>query len=163
MCAGPQGTEEALKLARRYKVPSLIDADIAPTDTSRLVCLADHAVFSERGLQAFVDEPTIEKRLQTAHQKSGGWVAVTAGDKGSYWLDDQSGLVSCPADQVNAVDTCGAGDVFHGAFSVAMVERMKMEKAMSFASAAATLKCLKFGGSLGVPDRLAVDRFIEEQ
>ena len=74
--------KEALKRARQHTVPSLIDADISPIDTSHLIGLADYAVFSEKGLQMYVDERDIEKGLQSAHRKSGAWVAVTAGDTG---------------------------------------------------------------------------------
>ena len=158
----PEGAEEGLKRARKHNVPSLIDADISPIDTSHLIGLADYAVFSEKGLQMYTDERDIKRGLQSAHRKSGAWVAVTAGDKGSYWLDVQGVMCSCPAEQVEAIDTCGAGDVFHGAFAVALVEKMKIEDAMRFAGTTASLKCLSFGGSLGTPDRAAVDRFLKK-
>jgi sulfofructose kinase len=158
----PEGAEEGLKLARQHNVPGLIDADISPIDTSHLIGLADYAVFSEKGLQTYADERDIEKGLQSAHRKSEAWVAVTAGDKGSYWLDEKGVMCSCPAEQVEAIDTCGAGDVFHGAFAVALAEKMEIENAMRFAGATASLKCLSFGGSLGTPDRAAVDRFLKK-
>jgi sulfofructose kinase len=158
----PEGAEEGLKLARQQNVPSLIDADVSPIDTSHLIGLADYAVFSEKGLQMYADESDIEKGLHSAHRKSGAWVAVTAGDKGSYWLDKNGVICSCPAEQVEAIDTCGAGDVFHGAFAAALVEKMKVEDAMRFAGVTASLKCLSFGGSLGTPDRAAVDKFLKK-
>jgi len=158
----PEGAEEALKRARQHTVPSLIDADTSPVDTSHLIGLADYAVFSEKGLQMYVDERDIEKGLQNAHLKSRIWVAVTAGDKGSYWLDEKGVICSCPAEQLEAIDTCGAGDVFHGAFAAALAEKMKVEDAMRFAGAAASLKCLSFGGSLGTPNRAALNRFLKK-
>ncbi len=158
----PEGAEEALKRARQHTVPSLIDADISPVDTSHLIGLADYAVFSEKGLQMYSDEGGIEKGLQSAHHKSGAWVAVTAGDKGSYWLDEKGVICTCPAEKVEVIDTCGAGDVFHGAFAAALVEKMNVEDAMRFAGATAALKCLSFGGSLGTPDRAAVDTFLKK-
>jgi sulfofructose kinase len=158
----PEGAEEALKRARQHNTPSLIDADISPIDTSHLIGLANYAVFSEKGLQTYADESDIEKGLQGAHRKSRVWVAVTAGDKGSYWLDEKGVMCSCPAELVEAVDTCGAGDVFHGAFAAALAEKMAIDEAMRFAGATASLKCLSFGGSLGTPDRAAVDRFLKK-
>jgi len=156
----PEGAEEGLKRARQHTVPSLIDADISPIDTSHLIGLADYAVFSEKGLQMFVDEKDIVKGLQSARRKSRAWVAVTAGEKGSYWLDERGIICSCPAEQVEAIDTCGAGDVFHGAFAAALAEKMHIKEAMHFAGVTASLKCLSFGGSLGTPDRATVDRFL---
>jgi sulfofructose kinase len=57
------------------------------------------------------------------------------------------------APRVKAVDTLAAGDVFHGAFAVGLAEAMSVEEALRFASATAALKCLRFGGRLGAPDR----------
>ena len=152
----PEGAQAALTIARRHGVPSLIDADVAPVDISKLVGLATYAIFSEGGLEMATGENELEKGLQVAAHKSGAWVAVTAGEKGSYWLEEDD-LKTCSAEKIKAVDTCGAGDVFHGAFAVAMVEKMPFDQAMRFAGITAALKCLTFGGSVGVPNRAAVN------
>ncbi len=146
-------------MARRHGVPSLVDGEIAPIDIDELLGLAEYAVFSERGLEMVTGEKDPEKGLKAAEQTSGAWVAVTAGEKGSYWLAEGR-LRFCPAEKIESVDTCGAGDVFHGAFAVAMVEDMNMNQAMRFATATAALKCLIFGGSLGIPARTSVDRLL---
>ena len=159
----PEGAEEALRCARRFKISSLIDADISPIDTSKLIGLANYAIFSEGGLSKFVGQHDFEKSLKEAHRKSGSWVGVTAGEKGSYWLDREGILSSCPAEQVKVIDTCGAGDVFHGAFAAAIVENMQMDQAMRFAGITASLKCLTFGGSLGAPSRQAVDDYLKDK
>jgi sulfofructose kinase len=155
----PEGAAMALTMARKHGVPSLIDADVAPIDISELVKLAEYAVYSERGLEMLTGENDLEKGLMAAEQGSGSWGAVTAGERGSHWLEGGR-LKSCPAERIEAVDTCGAGDVFHGAFAVAMVEKMGIAQAMRFAGATAAIKCMKFGGSLGTPDRAAVDRLL---
>ena len=152
----PEGAQAALTLARKHGVPSLIDADVAPVDISSLVGLATYAIFSEGGLEMATGEHELLKGLQVAAHNSPAWVAVTAGEKGSYWLEEEY-LKTCPAEKIKAVDTCGAGDVFHGAFAVAMVEKMPFDQAMRFAGITAALKCLTFGGSVGVPNRAAVN------
>lgn len=155
----PKGAEHALKKARKHNIPSLIDADSSPIDVSYLVELATYSIFSERGLEMVSKERNIEKALRACQDKSEAWLAVTAGEKGSYWLEG-SQLKSCPAEKITPIDTCGAGDVFHGAFAVAMAEKMKVAEAMHFAGITAALKCLTFGGSLGVPDRTEVERYL---
>ncbi len=153
----PEGAEFALKCARSYGIPSLIDADIAPIDISGLIDLATYTIFSERGLQTVSNEVNFEKALRKVGKTSSTWPAVTSGEHGSYWLEDDQ-LRNCPAEKIQPVDTCGAGDVFHGAFAVAMSENMPIAQAMRFAGVTAALKCLSFGGSLGAPDRSAVDQ-----
>jgi sulfofructose kinase len=154
----PEGAERALRLARDLGIPSLIDADIAPVDISGLIDLATFTIFSERGLEMVSGEKDIEAGLALINDSSPTWPAVTSGEQGSSWLD-QHGLQKCAAEAVDAVDTCGAGDVFHGAFAVAMTEQKAIGEAMHFAGVVAALKCQTFGGSLGTPNRAAVERY----
>ena len=65
-----------------------------------------------------------------------------------------------PAFTVHAVDTLGAGDIFHGAFTLAIAEGQAVEAAIRFASAAAALKCTKPGGPLAAPFRPEVTEFL---
>jgi len=158
----PEGAAVALEIAREHRVPSLLDADISPIDIRHLVKLARYAVFSEGGLEMVTGLKDPQRGLQQAEKDSGACVAVTVGEKGSYWLENGK-MGHCPAEPIETVDTCGAGDVFHGAFAVGMVEKMSFEGAMRFAGAAAALKCMTFGGSMGVPQRKAVDKLLSGQ
>ncbi len=65
-----------------------------------------------------------------------------------------------PAFPVHTVDTLGAGDAFHGAFTLAVAEGQPLEQAMRFASATAALKCTRFGGAFGSPQRIEVDTLL---
>ncbi|HHY49623.1 MAG TPA: sugar kinase, partial [Alphaproteobacteria bacterium] len=62
-----------------------------------------------------------------------------------------------PALPVEAVDTLAAGDVFHGAFAVGLLEGWPPARIIRFASAAAAIKCTRFGGRLGAPTRAEVE------
>ena len=128
-------------------------------DIGGLVNLSSYAIFSQRGLETLSREQDIGAALDTVLDRGAAWPAVTMGEKGAYWLDGGE-MRHCPAEQIEPIDTCGAGDVFHGAFGVAMAEKMDIGQAMRFAAAAAALKCLTFGGSLGVADRDSVDRYL---
>lgn len=158
----PEGAARAMEIAREHGVPSLIDADISPMDISHLVKLARYSVFSERGLEMVTGLKDPERGLKQAEKDSGVFVAVTVGEKGSFWLE-KGKMGHCPAQPIKVVDTCGAGDVFHGAFAVGMAEKMDFAGAMRFAGATAALKCMTFGGSMGVPERKAVDKLLAGQ
>ncbi len=66
-----------------------------------------------------------------------------------------------PAFAVKAIDSLGAGDTFHGAFTLAIAEGRDLAAALRFASAAAALKCTHFGGAAGSPRRAEVDAFLK--
>jgi sulfofructose kinase len=65
--------------------------------------------------------------------------------------------------KVDAVDTLAAGDVFHAGIALALAEGRDAVSAMRFGSAAAGLKCTRFGGSMGAPTRKEVDAFLARQ
>ena len=68
-----------------------------------------------------------------------------------------------PAFGVEAADTLAAGDVFHAGFALALAEGCPESTAMRFASAAAALKCTRFGGIVGTPTRAEVEGLLSTQ
>ena len=67
-----------------------------------------------------------------------------------------------PAFPVHTVDTLGAGDVFHGAFALAITENQGLRDALRFASAAAALKCTRHGGAFAAPQRAEVEQLLSQ-
>ena len=88
------------------------------------------------------------------------FLAGTRGPRGTIWLDEHGELQETPAFPVHTVDTLGAGDVFHGAFALAITEKQELRQALRFASAAAALKCTRFGGAFAAPQRLEVEELL---
>ena len=87
---------------------------------------------------------------------------MTCGADGVHWLEGDA-LCSVDAFPIDAVDTTGAGDVFHGAFALALAEGADTATGFRFASAAAALKCTSPGARAGIPHRPAVDRLMAQQ
>jgi sugar/nucleoside kinase (ribokinase family) len=58
------------------------------------------------------------------------------------------------------VDTLDAGDVFHGAFALAITEKQDVPGALRFASAAAALKCTRFGGAFAAPQHTEIEELL---
>jgi len=52
---------------------------------------------------------------------------------------------------VAAVDTTGAGDLFHAGFIWAMLAGLELETAVRLANAAAALQCTRLGGRHAIP------------
>ncbi|RUU12200.1 sugar kinase [Mesorhizobium sp. M6A.T.Ca.TU.002.02.2.1] len=152
----PGAAALALAAARAVGRPAILDADTAPRDIlERLFPLASHIVASEPA--AFIlcgEEQGPQRACEALAGRTDAFVAVTGGAAGSWWFDRSVGSVRhVAAPRIKAVDTLAAGDVFHGAFAVGLAEAMPIEQTLRFASAAAALKCQRFGGRLGAPDR----------
>jgi sulfofructose kinase len=153
----PAAAEMALRAAGERGIPGILDADVAPEDAlKRLAPLASHVVASEKVcLQLFgIHDPMLA--LETV---SDDFVAITAGERGCYW-SEHGRVRHMPAFPVEAIDTLAAGDVFHGAFALRLAEGATESEAIRFASAAAAIKCTRFGGRLGAPTRTEVETLL---
>lgn len=162
----PAAAVAVLKEAARHGITTVLDADITPDAEAlnMLVPLAGHAVFSEGGLRQYSGENSPEAGLKKTAARIQGTPYVTMGAKGCLWLKDKTSAPEfCPAFPVKAVDTTGAGDVFHGAFAVALAEGKSGNDAIRFASAAAAIKCTRPGGRLGIPERTQLEEFLSGQ
>lgn len=154
------GAERLFALAAARGLPRVLDADIAPRESlHRLAALADHVVFSQRGLVEFIGETDPARGLAVAASRLRGTLGVTLGAEGSLWWRDGT-VVSVGAPRVAARDTTGCGDVFHGAYALALAEGAPVLRAARFASAAAALKAANGNGWDGMPDRAAVETML---
>jgi sugar/nucleoside kinase (ribokinase family) len=79
----------------------------------------------------------------------------TVGERGSYTVyRDARGRAQqfhVPAFPVDVVDTTGAGDVFHGAYIVAMKQGWPPRACAQFSTAVSAIKCTQLGGRAGIP------------
>lgn len=151
----PGAAERTLKAAKAAGLPAILDADTAPREVlERLLPHATFIVASEPAAAILCDGAEPAEACRILAERTGFFVAITAGGRGTYWrLPGASSERHTPAPTITAVDTLSAGDVYHGAFALAVAEGMEMETAIRFASAAAAVKCLRFGGRLAAPDR----------
>ena len=166
------GALVALQWARDAGVLSVLDGDLSPqADLQALTRLADWAVFSESGLAAFAPGLTREQALQAALDAGAQVAVVTQGARGACWLrktpavaNAARGITQCmTAFEVRAIDTNGAGDVFHAALVVALSRGQTDHEALRFASAAAAIKCQRNGGVAHGPDTPEVEAFLALQ
>ncbi len=153
----PRGSLAALAAARAAGVPTVLDGDTGERDHLRsLIPQVDYAVFSAPGFAAFSSAASLPG-LQEALALGARAAVVTRGEHGCEWITaaapDQ--LRHTSAFRVEAVDTTGAGDAFHGAFTVRIAEGASVEEAIRFASAAAAFKVGR-QGARSMPSRSEV-------
>jgi sulfofructose kinase len=148
--------------ARRRGIPVVVDVDRAMSLSEGLLIASSHLVFSSEPLQKTADVDDDGAALRTIAKLTPSFLAGTRGARGTIWLDHQGTLQETPAFPVHTVDTLGAGDVFHGAFTLAITEGQELKEALRFASAAAALKCTRFGGAFAAPQRAEVETLLAQ-
>lgn len=143
---------EAAQLVRESGGHVLYDAGGRYPNVERLLALTDILIPSEEFALGATGEKTAEAAagaLYRAYRPN--VVIVTQGKKGGVLLDE-TGARTYPAFPVDAVDTNGSGDVFHGAFAFALLQNWDYDRCCTFASAVSARKCTGVGARESAPD-----------
>jgi|RhiMethySRZTD1v2_1073278.scaffolds.fasta_scaffold01967_4 sulfofructose kinase len=148
--------------ARARGMPVVLDGDRPTRASDQLLQACTHLIFAADGLRATAGCDELSQALRAIEKSTGAFVAVTDGPRGTQWLD-RGQLCHSAAHPVEVVDTLAAGDVFHGAFALALAEGRAAVDALGFAAAAAAVKCTRFGGINGAPTRLEVEAFLTKR
>jgi sulfofructose kinase len=160
----PDGAAAALAWAREHDVPSLLDADVAPLAAlDRLVPLARWVAFSEPGLALWRRGRSRDDTLAAARALGPSLALVTLGADGARWLDGPGAAMQTRPPAVNAIDTTGAGDVFHAALAIGLTEGRGVHAAVHWACAAAAFKCERGFGAEGAPTRDELDAWLRRR
>jgi len=140
----------AAKLCHQGGGQVVLDAGSPRADFEKLLAVTDHAVVSEDfavGTFPKIGRQQILSKIVGHGSKA---AVITRGAKGGFWRDANRGG-KYRAFSVQALDTTGAGDVFHGAYIYGLMMGWDMAQRCRFASAAAALACRGLGGRASLP------------
>jgi sugar/nucleoside kinase (ribokinase family) len=140
-----QAVARAAEIARRHHIPVTVDVDTIYHGFDRVLPHVDYLVASSEFPVQWTNERDPFRALEMIQEEYHIPVAaMTLGALGS--LARMHGrFIYSPAFVVNCVDTTGAGDVFHGAFCYAVLQKMAMREALEFSNAMAALNCTALG------------------
>jgi sugar/nucleoside kinase (ribokinase family) len=158
----PSFVTPVAQAARARRIPVVIDFDLVAAPDDALLKLGSHVIASAEALRGSTSSENLGEGLKALSKHVNGFVAVTDGPNGVYWLE-AGVLRHMPAFTVKAVDTLAAGDIFHAGFALALAEGRDLIAALRLACAAAALKCTRFGGAAGAPRRAEVDALLAER
>jgi sulfofructose kinase len=137
----------ALQQTHLKTVPSVLDAGSLHDGTLSLMNQVDYLVCSEKFALQYAGDP------QTALSQLAAiapWVVITLGEHGLIWQHGQE-IGKLDAPNIEAVDTTGAGDAFHGAFAAGLSANMDWLNLLYYASAAGAFCCTKLGARTSLP------------
>lgn len=140
----------AARLARDLGIPVMVDAGRMRPGMLDIARQCNYVVAAE---QFFLDlgwDCTPGHFSALAAGLGAPVVTVTLGAGGSLtWEGGKPFHV--PAFLVEAVDTTGAGDVFHGGYGYGILQGWGVRETVVFATALAAMKCRRVGSQRGIP------------
>jgi len=135
--------------ARQHSIATLLDAGSLHRGTAELAGEVDYLVASEKFARQWCKTDDMGKALDELSALS-SCVVITQGDKGLIWSrDGKQGRL--PAFNIDAVDSTGAGDAFHGAFAYGLTQDLTWLDLLRYASAAGALSCTTLGARPSLP------------
>lgn len=139
----------ALQQPHLKTVPSVLDAGSLHDGTLSLMNQVDYLVCSEKFAIQYAGDP---KTALIQLAAIAPWVVITLGEHGLIWQNGQeTGQLNAP--NIQAVDTTGAGDAFHGAFTAGLAANMDWQDLLYYASTAGAFCCTKLGARTSLPNR----------
>jgi sulfofructose kinase len=139
----------AATICREEGIVVSIDLDSVVPDCEALINTVDFLIVSSDFCREFTG---ISNEMEAFQELSasfhGFWVMTIGADGAVVSLDGQ--CLAFPGLKVKAVDTTGAGDIFHGGFLHGLLENWTLERIMAFANASSGLSCKSLGAQSGI-------------
>jgi sulfofructose kinase len=155
-----EACQEAARQARERELTVVLDASTMREGSLELASMVDVLIASQRFAEALSGKGVPSRKVLEHLRRLGPReVVITRGIKGSMGLIGGE-IIQQDAYKVDAVDTTGAGDVYHGAYVYGLLRGWGMRECMRFASAAAALKCRQIGAHKGIPRLAEVEQFL---
>ena len=153
----------AARMAHAHGLLVTIDADAHhgqyPMEDFKLL---DVLVGSEFFYTTHFKDNDYEKNCRDIMERGPKVVVFTFGERGCVGMDKENGYFELPAFHVQAADTTGAGDVYHGAFIYGLLQGWTTKETARFASAVSAIKCTRLGGRAGIPDLKTTQQFLKD-
>jgi sulfofructose kinase len=144
------GAGAAARWAREAAIPVIADLDNLYPGVEALLENVDYLISSREFPARLTGEQNLMNSLQTLSRRFGCRVtAATLGEDGVLAWDGLK-FQYCPAFEVTAVDTTGAGDIFHAGFAYAQIHGWDLGRVLEFSCAAAGLSCMAPGARGGI-------------
>ncbi len=141
-----QEYEMSKKYLENNDVISVIDAGRCTDEVIDLCKKVNYIVCSKNFAEEYTGSScdNLDKVLTKMNNDFNGKIIITLEDKGCAYYDD--GVKVIPTIKVPAVDSTGAGDIFHGAFVYGLIQGWNLDQILVFANITGSLSVTKLGG-----------------
>jgi sulfofructose kinase len=142
-------------------VAVFLDADTPGPEALALLRQVDFPIVSRGFAEAYGEGRSLPTALAELAGPGCRLLVVTLGGRGAIARCGDR-LIESPGFRVEAVDTTGAGDAFHGAFIWGVLAGWGAESALRAANAAGAMNCRAAGAQGGLPTAAELGAFLEE-
>src|SRR3984893_3783635 len=146
--------------ARAANIPVIADLDDLYPGVDALLPLIDYLITSLDIPGRISGESDLRKSLPIVRSRFGARLtAATLGHDGVLAAHGAQ-FHYAPAFRVRAVDTTGAGDIFHAGFIYGLLQGWTLQRQLEFACAAAALNCTGIGARGHIASIAAIEAFM---
>jgi sulfofructose kinase len=150
----------AARWAREAGVPVTADLDNLYPGVEALLENTDYVISSREFPERLTGESDLFVSLPVISRRFGcRVVAATLGADGVLAWDGSRFHYSAAFD-IAAVDTTGAGDIFHAGFAYGLLQGRDLQANLEFGCAAAALACMAVGARSGIASLAEIERLV---
>ena len=163
----PPGTLDVIKRCADLKIPIILDAEqffVKKEIIQEMIALSTDLILPLNFARLVSGKEEVSAVINSFYNDSKNLVVITEGAKGCYFREKGSSITQhMSAYEINAVDTNGTGDIFHGAYAYGLLNGMKTIENLEFASAAAASVASLPHGSVRKPSLSVIKEFISSK
>lgn len=152
----------AAEWARAAGVPVIADLDDLYSGVEALLKNVDYLITSRDIPARLTKEEDLCKSLPAVREELGCTLAAATLGQDGVLAWDGAAFHYAAAYRVNAVDTTGAGDIFHAGFIFALLRNWPLQKQLDFACAAAALNCTAVGARGGISSVQTIEQLMAD-
>lgn len=155
-CRDTAAATVAAGWAREAGIPVVADLDELYPGIEALIEKIDYLIVSRSIPGLLTGKADLPTALRATSERFGCRLSAATLGEGGVLAWDGDTFCYAPAFLVDAVDTTGAGDIFHAAFILGLLETWPLQHTLDFACAAAALNCTAPGarGSIQPVERI---------
>ena len=153
----PETVREAIALAKEKNMLVVLDPSPVPEGglPAELCAMVDYAKPNETEAELLTgvvvsDMESAARAYEKLTAMGLKHPVISMSDKGAYTCIDGKPFIVEPK-KVEAIDSTAAGDIFLGAFAVALSQDKRMEECLNYAKTAAALSTTRQGAQTSIP------------
>lgn len=160
----PPGSLELIRKCSQLQIPIILDAEqffVERELVIQMIELSTDLILPLNFAQTITGKEDKREVINALWNEAKNVVVITDGAQGCYFRhNSETEIKHMNAYKINAVDTNGTGDIFHGAYAFGVLNKMSVIENLQFSSAAASLVASLPHGSIRKPNLTNVREFI---